>query len=103
MEAFVWEPSLMKINAISSAAEAACLTLSVNETVRNPQSEQVHSQYMEDFAFDSLLGHKLGRRVKRNERFVHGVAEGDDSEVDTNDNHVITCNAALAESQYACA
>ncbi|KAF8640576.1 hypothetical protein AX17_000238 [Amanita inopinata Kibby_2008] len=39
MEAFVWEPSLVKVNAISSAAEAACLILSVDETVRNPQSE----------------------------------------------------------------
>jgi T-complex protein 1 subunit eta len=41
MDAFVWEPSLVKLNAISSAAEAASLILSVDETVRNPQSEQV--------------------------------------------------------------
>lgn len=41
MEAFVWEPSLVKVNAINSAAEAACLILSVDETVRNPQSDQV--------------------------------------------------------------
>ena len=41
MEAFVWEPSLVKTNAISSATEAACLILSVDETVRNPQSEAV--------------------------------------------------------------
>lgn len=41
MAAFVWEPSLVKVNAISSAAEAACLILSVDETVRNPQSEAV--------------------------------------------------------------
>lgn len=41
MEAFVWEPSLVKLNAISSAAEAASLILSVDETVRNPQSEAV--------------------------------------------------------------
>ncbi|KAH8119985.1 chaperonin Cpn60/TCP-1 family [Phellopilus nigrolimitatus] len=40
MDAFVWEPSLVKSNAISSATEAACLILSVDETVRNPQSEQ---------------------------------------------------------------
>jgi T-complex protein 1 subunit eta len=39
MEAFVWEPSLVKVNAISSAAEAACLILSIDETVKNPQSE----------------------------------------------------------------
>jgi T-complex protein 1 subunit eta len=41
MDAFVWEPSLVKINAISSATEAACLILSIDQTVRNPQSEQV--------------------------------------------------------------
>ncbi|KAF8506808.1 chaperonin Cpn60/TCP-1 family [Russula emetica] len=39
LEAFVWEPSLVKTNAISSAVEAACLIVSVDETVRNPQSE----------------------------------------------------------------
>lgn len=37
--AFVWEPALVKINAIASAAEAACLVLSVDETIRNPRSE----------------------------------------------------------------
>ncbi|CED84024.1 t-complex protein eta subunit (tcp-1-eta) [Phaffia rhodozyma] len=40
MEKFVWEPSLVKTNALSSAVEAACLILSIDETVRNPQSEQ---------------------------------------------------------------
>lgn len=39
MEAFVWEPSLVKTNAINSATEAASLILSVDETVRGPQSE----------------------------------------------------------------
>lgn len=41
LEAFVWEPSLVKVNAISSATEAACLILSVDETVRSPQNEGV--------------------------------------------------------------
>ena len=44
MEAFVWEPSLVKTNAINSATEAASLILSVDETVRNPQSENVSVQ-----------------------------------------------------------
>ena len=39
-EAFVWEPSLVKTNYLQSAAEAACLILSVDETIRNPQSQQ---------------------------------------------------------------
>jgi len=38
-DAFIWEPALVKINALSSATEAACLVLSVDETVRNPRSE----------------------------------------------------------------
>ena len=38
-EKFVWEPALVKINAISSATEAACLILSVDETVKNKQDE----------------------------------------------------------------
>lgn len=37
--AFIWEPALVKINALSSATEAACLVLSIDETVRNPRSE----------------------------------------------------------------
>lgn len=36
---FVWEPSLVKINAIAAAAEAACVVLSADETVRNPKSQ----------------------------------------------------------------
>jgi T-complex protein 1 subunit eta len=39
-ENFVWEPSLVKTNAIIAATEAACLILSIDETVRNPRSEQ---------------------------------------------------------------
>eukprot|EP00842_Homolaphlyctis_polyrhiza_P001870 jgi/Hompol1/2684/HPOL_003001-RA len=39
-EQFVWEPALVKVNMITSATEAACLILSVDETVKNPQSEQ---------------------------------------------------------------
>lgn len=38
-EKFVWEPALVKVNAISSASEAACLILSVDETVRNKPAE----------------------------------------------------------------
>jgi T-complex protein 1 subunit eta len=42
-EGFVWEPSLIKTNAIGSAAEAACLILSIDETIRGPQSEGVRA------------------------------------------------------------
>jgi len=40
MAAFVWEPALVKLNALAAASEAACLVLSVDETVRSPRSGQ---------------------------------------------------------------
>ena len=39
-KSFVWEPALVKLNAVTAATEAACLVLSIDETVRNPRSEQ---------------------------------------------------------------
>lgn len=36
--ACVWEPALVKINALTAASEAACLILSVDETIRSPRS-----------------------------------------------------------------
>merc|ERR1711939_1032925 len=45
-ETFVWEPANIKQNAISSAVEAACVILSVDETVRNPKSEDPQQQAM---------------------------------------------------------
>ena len=40
----VWEPSVNKINSIAAAGEAACVILSIDETVRNPQSQQPGAQ-----------------------------------------------------------
>ncbi|KAF2399949.1 hypothetical protein EJ06DRAFT_522156 [Trichodelitschia bisporula] len=40
MEKFVWEPALVKINALQAATEAACLILSVDETIKNQESQQ---------------------------------------------------------------
>ncbi|KFY84138.1 hypothetical protein V500_09577 [Pseudogymnoascus sp. VKM F-4518 (FW-2643)] len=39
MEKFVWEPALVKINAIQAATEASCLILSVDETIKNEESQ----------------------------------------------------------------
>lgn len=36
----VWEPAANKLNSLASAMEAACCILSIDETVRNPQSEK---------------------------------------------------------------
>merc|ERR1712183_648615 len=42
--ACVWEPAIVKINAITAASEATCLLLSVDETVKNPRSGQGEQQ-----------------------------------------------------------
>ncbi|KAI5706427.1 hypothetical protein M8J76_006870 [Diaphorina citri] len=38
MESCVWEPAIVKKNAITAASEAACLVLSVDETIKNPKA-----------------------------------------------------------------
>ena len=37
---FVWEPTMLKANVLAAATEACCTILSVDQTVRNPKSEQ---------------------------------------------------------------
>ncbi len=44
MASGVWEPAMSKVNSFSSATEAACMVLSVDETVKNPASEGVPGQ-----------------------------------------------------------
>lgn len=43
-ENFVWEPAMVKVNALKAATEAACTILSIDETVRNPKAEQEQQQ-----------------------------------------------------------
>merc|ERR1711915_160137 len=43
-EACVWEPMIVKSNAIVAASEATCLLLSVDETAKNPRSGQGEQQ-----------------------------------------------------------
>lgn len=38
-DAFVWEPTTVKRNALASATEAACVILSIDETVKNVESD----------------------------------------------------------------
>ncbi|MGH0120026.1 UNVERIFIED_CONTAM: hypothetical protein FKN15_063840 [Acipenser sinensis] len=37
-EACVWQPSIVRINALTAASEATCLILSVDKTIKNPHS-----------------------------------------------------------------
>ncbi|WP_395241690.1 TCP-1/cpn60 chaperonin family protein, partial [Salmonella sp. s51933] len=39
-EMCVWEPAVVRINALTAATEAACLILSIDETVKNPQADR---------------------------------------------------------------
>jgi len=39
-EKFVWEPELVRLNVLTASCEAACTILSVDQTIRNPASEQ---------------------------------------------------------------
>ena len=41
---FVWEPEVVRINVISAATEAACTILSVDQTIKNPKSEQQQAE-----------------------------------------------------------
>ncbi|XP_019697576.1 T-complex protein 1 subunit eta isoform X1 [Harpegnathos saltator] len=40
----IWEPTTIKINVLTAATKAACLILSIDETVKNPKSIQDTSQ-----------------------------------------------------------
>lgn len=39
-EIFVWEPEIVRVNVLKAATEAACTILSVDQTIKNPASEQ---------------------------------------------------------------
>ena len=47
---YVWEPALVKANAITAATEAACLVLSVDETVLRPPAAEACGQMLYDIA-----------------------------------------------------
>ncbi|ONK80282.1 uncharacterized protein A4U43_C01F15910 [Asparagus officinalis] len=66
---FVWEPSVVKINAINAATEAACLILSVDETVKNPKSESAQGEA----AASAMGGRGCGRAAFRGGRGGRGM------------------------------
>jgi T-complex protein 1 subunit eta len=57
---FVWEPLLLKNNVLSAATEAACTILSVDQTVKNPKSEQNQQE-----ARKRGMGRGMGRGMPR--------------------------------------
>lgn len=56
---FVWEPELVRINVLTAATEAACTILSVDETVRNPKSDQEKTEA--EHRMNALSGGGRGR------------------------------------------
>jgi len=81
-DAHVWEPADNKINSIAAACEAACVVLSIDETVRNPQSEQQGgtgkgsvghvSQAMGGRGMRGMMGGRGGRGLGRGIRQYRG-------------------------------
>lgn len=41
---FVWEPEQVRVNVLQAATEAACAILGVDQTIRNPKSEQAQAE-----------------------------------------------------------
>ena len=64
---FVWEPALVKINAIKSATEAATMIVSIDETIRAEQSQQPQAgpQMSRGQAQQVLRGMGRGRGMPR--------------------------------------
>mmetsp|Transcript_13143 Transcript_13143/g.32229 ORF Transcript_13143/g.32229 Transcript_13143/m.32229 type:complete len:543 (-) Transcript_13143:104-1732(-) len=44
LKSFVWEPAHNKRNAIAAACEAACMVLSVDETIKNPKAGNIDDE-----------------------------------------------------------
>ncbi|KAG0565928.1 hypothetical protein M758_7G023100 [Ceratodon purpureus] len=65
---FVWEPSVVKINALTAATEAACIVLSVDETIKNPKSEAAQAEGMgggRGRGMGGMRGGRGGRGMRR--------------------------------------
>ena len=90
MAAFVWEPSLVKVNAIQAAVEAACLILSVDETISKLNTfffffffffffRRILVNHPQQQRMRNLLSHKrrpeVFLQVQRKGHWVEGVVE----------------------------
>ena len=64
---FIWEPSQLKANVLSAATEAACTVLSVDQTVKNPKSEQAQQDARKGKGMGGMggMGRAGGRGMPR--------------------------------------
>lgn len=70
-KAFVWEPEIVRVNVLTAATEAACTILSVDQTIRNPKSEQ--QQAAAAGRLDGTTGPGAGRGRGRGMNMGKGV------------------------------
>merc|ERR1712187_911163 len=61
---YIWEPTAVKESALSAATEAACLILSIDETVKNPQSEQPQAPKGKGKGMGKGMGKGRGRGMR---------------------------------------
>ena len=66
LEKGVWEPLASKINSLSSACEAACAILSVDQTVKNPKSQQAQLEAQPPNLNMGAMGAMGGRQMNMN-------------------------------------
>ena len=59
LEKGVWEPLASKINSLSSACEAACAILSVDQTVKNPKSQQAQLEAQPKLNMGGMKGQPM--------------------------------------------
>jgi len=73
-EKFVWEPQQVRLNVLAAATEAACAILSVDQTIRNPKSEQQQAEAAGRLAGTSGpgMGRGAGRGRGRGLRTMQG-------------------------------
>jgi T-complex protein 1 subunit eta len=57
--ATVWEPAVVKINSITAASEAACLLLSIDETIKAPKSGGGQTQASQPYVPASARGRPM--------------------------------------------
>merc|ERR1711957_663358 len=62
---FVWEPEQVRINVLQAATEAACAILGVDQTIRNPKSEQAQAEAAGGLDGTSKAPQGMGRGAGR--------------------------------------
>merc|ERR1719464_326539 len=71
---FVWEPEIVRLNVLTAACEAACTILSIDQTIRNPASEQ--NEALAKGRIEGGMGGPQGGRGRGRGRGGMGMGRG---------------------------